>query len=206
MGETGKTNIAYVNISLIAVNIIYFLFLEIAGSTEDSYFMMNHGALYWVSVIEDKEYFRLLTSMFMHQGIDHIINNMIILFVLGEKLEHALGRIKYLIFYITSGLCAGIVSMSMNMFLDKNVYSVGASGAIFGVIGGLLYAVLINRGQLEDLSTRQLLVVIGFSLYFGFTSMNVDNIAHVSGLIFGILLAILLYRKPKRTGYYERYK
>ncbi len=66
------------------------------------------------------------------------------------------------------------------------------------MIGGLLYAVLVNRGRLEDLSVRQLVVVIACSLYFGFTSTGVDNAAHIGGLLVGVVMGILLYRKPRR--------
>ena len=75
----------------------------------------------------------------------------------------------------------------------------GASGAIFGVVGGLIYVVAVNKGRLEDLSTRQLVIMAAFSLYLGFTSTGVDNTAHVAGLVIGIILAAILYRKPKRT-------
>ena len=81
---------------------------------------------------------------------------------------------------------------------DPMVVSAGASGAIFGVIGGLFYAVAVNKGRLEDLQTKQLAVMIVLSLYMGLTSSDVDNAAHVAGLILGILLGILLYRKPKK--------
>ena len=189
---------AFVNIGLIAINVIYFLYLEMTGSTENTQFMVAHGAMYAPLVLEGGEYFRLLTSVFMHFGINHIMNNMLILFILGDNLERALGHIKYLLFYLLCGVGANVVSIILNLGDYRSVVSAGASGAIFGVIGGLLYAVLINRGRLEDLSARQLLIMIACSLYFGFTSTGVDNAAHVGGLFFGIVLGILLYRKPRK--------
>lgn len=197
MGNGRRRNIAYVNGLIIAVNVIYFLYLELAGSTDDLNFMVEQGAMYAPYVVEYKEYYRLFTSIFMHFGIDHILNNMVILFVLGDNLERALGKLKYLLFYIVCGVGANIISMQFNISQYRHVVSAGASGAIFGVIGGLLYAVVVNRGQLEDLSTRQLVMVIGCSLYFGFTGSGVDNVAHVSGLILGILMSMILYRKPR---------
>lgn len=197
MGNGRRKNIAYVNGLIISVNIIYFLYLELAGSSEDLNFMVEHGAMYAPYVVEYKEYYRLFTSMFMHFGIDHILNNMVILFVLGDNLERALGKVKYLLFYIICGVGANIISMQFNVSQYRQVVSAGASGAIFGVIGGLLYAVVINRGQLEDLSTRQLVMMIGCSLYFGFISSGVDNAAHVAGLVLGILMSMILYRKPR---------
>lgn len=189
---------AYVNTGLIAINVLYFLFLEATGSSENTSFMVAHGAMYAPLVIEKGEYYRLITSVFMHFGISHIMNNMLILFILGDNLERALGHIKYLFFYLICGVGANIVSMAVNLGEYRNVVSAGASGAIFGVIGGLLYAVIINRGRLEDLSTRQLVVMIVCSLYFGFTSTGVDNAAHIAGLLIGIVMGILLYRKPRK--------
>ncbi|GLB32108.1 hypothetical protein LAD12857_40310 [Lacrimispora amygdalina] len=197
MDEFSRRKKAYVNICLIALNVIYFLFLEMIGSTEDTRFMVSHGAMFASLVIERREYYRLFTSVFMHFGINHIMNNMLILFILGDNLERALGHIKYLVFYLICGVGANVVSMIVNLSRYRSVVSAGASGAIFGVIGGLLYAVAVNRGQLEDLSTRQLVVVILCSLYFGFTSTGVDNAAHVAGLITGVIMGVILYRRPR---------
>lgn len=197
MDEFSRRKKAFVNIGLIAVNVIYFLYLEMNGSSEDTQFMVSHGAMYAPLVIERGEYYRLITSTFMHFGINHIMNNMLILFILGDNLERALGHIKYLLFYLICGVGANVASMIINLSGYRNVVSAGASGAIFGVIGGLLYAVAVNRGQLEDLSTRQLVVVILCSLYFGFTSTGVDNAAHIAGLIIGIIMGVILYRRPR---------
>lgn len=96
MGNHGKK--AYVNGAIIAVNIIYFLFLEITGSSLNTGFMVKRGAMYAPLILQYGEYYRLLTSVFMHFGIGHLINNMLVLFVLGDNLERALGKVKYLIF------------------------------------------------------------------------------------------------------------
>lgn len=186
---------AYVNGLLIALNVLFFLYLEITGSSENVYFMYTKGAMSAPTVLEDGEYYRLLTAMFMHFGIRHIMNNMLVLFVLGDNLERALGHVKYLIFYLLCGIGSNWVSM-MAHSTDTMTVSAGASGAIFGVVGGLLYVVTANKGRLEDLSTRQLVIMIFFSLYLGYTSTGVDNTAHLSGLVIGIVLAIILYHRP----------
>ena len=186
---------AYVNGLLIVLNVLFFLYLEITGSSENVYFMYTKGAMSAPAVLEDGEYYRLLTAMFMHFGIRHIMNNMLVLFVLGDNLERALGHVKYLIFYLLCGIGSNWVSM-MAHSTDTMTVSAGASGAIFGVVGGLLYVVTANKGRLEDLSTRQLVIMIFFSLYLGYTSTGVDNTAHLSGLVIGIVLAIILYHRP----------
>lgn len=205
--RSGKKS--YVTGILIALNVLVFLYLEITGSSEDAYFMYEKGAMFAPAVFLEKEYYRLVTAMFMHFGIRHIIDNMIVLFALGDNLERALGHVKYLIFYMACGIGSNWISMMVDG-ADSNIVSAGASGAIFGIVGGLLYAVLINKGRLEDLNLKQLLVMIGLSLYLGFNDAGVDNVAHVSGLILGIIFGIILYRKPKKDKdrkeyYYERY-
>ena len=193
---------AYINDTLIIVNILYFLWLEFCGSTENAWFMVEHGAMYVPLIVKHGEYYRLLTSVFMHFGISHLVNNMIIQFVLGDNLERALGRIKYLVFYLVCGVGANVFSMIVSINDYEPAVSAGASGAIFGVIGGLLYAVIRNRGQLEDLSTRQLTMLVVCSLYFGFTSTGVDNAAHIGGLVLGFLLGVLFYTGPEERKPY----
>ena len=113
MGKKG--NRAYINGAIIILNIVYFLYLEIAGSSENSLFMIEKGALYLPLLIEKKQYYRLITSVFMHFGIDHLLNNMLVLFVLGDNLERALGHIKYLIFYLLCGVGANCVSIAFDV-------------------------------------------------------------------------------------------
>lgn len=188
------------NTALIILNVIVFLYTDLFGSIENSYFLLNHGALYWPAVIDKSEYYRLITYMFLHGGIEHLANNMIVLLFLGDNLERAAGKWRFLAMYFGSGILAGIASMGYNMLNNKHAISVGASGAIFGVVGAMAYIVMINKGRLENISTRQLIVFVIFSLYGGLTSQGVDNAAHIGGLIAGAFLALLLYRKQKKKG------
>lgn len=192
---------------LVALNVVVFLALEFMGDTENSAFMLAHGALFPVEVLADGEWYRLFTCMFLHFGIRHLGNNMVVLFFLGDNLERALGHVKYVILYVTSGLCASALSLAMMLRTGDFAVSAGASGAIFGVIGAMIYVLVRNQGRLEDLTAKRLIFMAALSLYFGFTSTGVDNYAHLGGLLSGILLAILLYRKKRRYsagGYQSR--
>ena len=197
--EQQKKRTAWVNNTLIILNILYFLYLETTGSSTDTLCMLKHGAMYAPYILDNREYYRLLTTIFMHFGIHHIANNMLILFVLGDTAEQALGSAKYLAFYLLCGIGANIISMAWDLHSFTQSVGAGASGAIFGVAGGLLYIVMINRGRLENLSAQRLIIMIMFSLFLGVTSPHVDNTAHMSGLILGIILAAVLYRKPKKS-------
>ena len=122
---------------------------------------------------------------------------MLVLAYIGDNLERALGKVKYLVLYLAAGIGSSAVSAVWSMFKDEYSVSGGASGAIFGVVGALLVIVIKNRGQLEDLSSRQLVFFAGFSIYHGVTSAGIDNMAHISGFLIGALLGGLLYRRKR---------
>ena len=181
-------------ISLIVINIAAFIILSFMGNTLDASFMADHGAVFWPYVTEGKEYYRLFTSMFMHFGVEHLINNMIVLGAIGIHLEPHLGKIKFLIIYFISGLGAGLLSLFVNMMTRSISVSAGASGAIFGLMGALLYVVVKNKGLVEGIDKSRMIFMVILSLYLGFTSPGTDNIAHIGGLMSGFVLALVLYR------------
>ncbi len=180
---------------LIGINIIYFLIVELfGGSTLDTNVLIRWGGAY-VPYIEEGQYWRLFTAMFLHAGIRHLLNNMILLYVLGIALEPQLGRIKYTILYLVCGLIGNIVSYEYYLSQGNYTVSIGASGAIYAVMGALIWVVIRNKGRVAGYSIQQMLLLLAFSLYFGFTSAGVANSAHLAGLVSGFLMAILLYRK-----------
>lgn len=183
---------------LAAVNVIVFLALSIQGMTEDAEFMLHHGAMYVPYVAEGDEYYRLFTCMFLHFGFEHLMNNMVVLLIVGWNLEMAVGKVKYLFLYIGSGLCGNVVSAIWDIRTGEYAVSAGASGAVFGMIGALLYVALRNRGRIGDISGRGIAFMVIVTLYYGFSNTGVDNAAHVGGLLSGFLLAVLLYRKRER--------
>lgn len=180
------------------INIVIFVGLTLIGMTEDAVFMLTKGAMYTPYVTEYGEYYRLFTSMFLHFGIQHLGSNMLLLFMVGSQLEKEMGPIKYTILYLVSGLAGNILSMMSDIKTGDYAVSGGASGAIFGVVGGMLLVVIRNRGRVGTMTSNGLLVMIGLSLYLGFTSTGIDNLAHVGGLGCGFLLATFLYWKPHR--------
>ena len=186
-----------INTIIIAVNVIVFIAIEVIGSTYDTGLMLACGASYWPLILYKHQYYRLLTSAFLHFGLEHLFSNMLVLGFIGDNLERALGSIKYLIFYLLCAVGSGAASFGVALLLDENIVSAGASGAIFGVAGGILYVLIANHGRLEDLTSLQIFMFIIFTLYNGMRSTNVDNVAHLSGVIIGFVLAMIMYR-PKR--------
>ena len=183
---------------LILINVLVFLVSDLTGYSQDVMHMLDLGAAYTPLITEGGEVYRLFTSMFLHFGIAHLLNNMLVLFVLGSRLERAAGKIRFLVIYLLGGVAGNVISLLLE--LDSGDYSVsaGASGAVFAVMGAMIYIVVRNRGWLEDLSWRQIVVMALFSLYFGFASSGGDNAAHVGGLISGGILEVILYHPRRR--------
>lgn len=195
-----------VTLILVLINVLVYFISSHFGNVYDAQDMYRMGAMTFDAVFIRKEFWRLFTAMFLHYGISHLANNMVSLLCLGTMLERRIGSLRFAILYLVSGLLAGFSSMAVDYYqivrLQESSYAVsaGASGAIFGVIGGLIAIVLMqhfwkDRNQTEEISMRSLLLMTFFTLWEGFASVGVDNAAHVGGLIFGFLLSFLLARK-----------
>ena len=183
---------------LILINVLVFLVSDLTGYSQDVMHMLDLGAAYTPLITEGGEVYRLFTSMFLHFGIAHLLNNMLVLFVLGSRLERAAGKLRFLVSYLLGGVAGNVISLLLELNRGDYSVSAGASGAGFAVMGAMIYIVVRNRGWLEDLSWRQIVVMALFSLYFGFASSGVDNAAHVGGLISGGILAVILYHPRRR--------
>lgn len=187
-----------VTVILILINVLVFLVSDLTGYSQDVMHMLDLGAAYTPLITEGGEVYRLFTSMFLHFGIAHLLNNMLVLFVLGSRLERAAGKLRFLVIYLLGGVAGNVISLLLELNRGDYSVSAGASGAVFAVMGAMIYIVVRNRGWLEDLSWRQIVVMALFSLYFGFASSGVDNAAHVGGLISGGILAVILYHPRRR--------
>lgn len=188
--------------ALILINVLVFIAVEFTGTSQDAWHVLEYGAAYTPYIIQNGEVYRLFTSMFLHFGIEHLVNNMLVLFVLGSRLERVIGKIRFLLIYLLGGIAGNVVSLLLELKTQEFSVSAGASGAVFAVMGAMIYVVIRNKGWLGDLSMRQILVMAAFSLYFGFTSSGVDNAAHIGGLLAGFVLAVLFWYPSGSRGIY----
>ena len=154
-----------VTAGLILLNILVFLIVEFTGSSQNTMHMLDCGAAFTPMIIQGGEYYRLFTCMFLH--FEHLLNNMLVLFVLGSRLEQVIGKIKFLLIYLIGGVLGNVISLLIELRTQDFAVSAGASGAVFAVMGAMIYIVIRNKGWLGDLSMRQILVMAAFSLYFG---------------------------------------
>lgn len=171
---------------IIFINILVFILMYIWGSgSEHIPTLLKFGANNRVLVVDFHQYYRLLTCAFLHIGIIHLFFNMYALYVIGAQVESFFGKTKYLIIYLGSAITASLLSICLS-----NSVSAGASGAIFGLLGALLYFGYHYRLYLGNTIRSQIIPLIVINLVFGFMMSGVDNAAHIGGLIGGIFLAM----------------
>lgn len=176
-----------VSIILVGINVIVFVLCTFTGNL-----LYNRGELSLWGVCEQKQYLRIIWSMFLHVDMDHIFNNMLILFFFGAMIEKEVGHVRYAVFYFASGIGGSLASLFYKAMTNDQVASVGASGALFGLDGLLLSMVLFSKRRMENVTPLRVVLMIVYSLYGGFTGGNVDNAAHVGGLIVGFTAGTLM--------------
>lgn len=176
--------VSFVTAAIVVVNIMVFFLCEFLGSTEDTGFMVNMGAMEYRRMSENHEFYRLLTCMFLHFGLAHLVNNMFMLGVVGTQVEQWLGHLRYALIYLISGLGASITSLAYHRIMGEDVVSAGASGAIYGIFGALLIMILKKRA---DETTRSRVLFVVALLIIGSFQENVDFAAHVGGLVVGVI-------------------
>ena len=188
-----KQKIPVITYILIAINIVAYVF-GIFFTNYDAYISVFgiHG-----DSIRAGQIYRLLTGIFIHSGITHIAFNCYALYVIGSQLESFFGKWKYTIIYLFSGLIGGLFSMTFG----GNYISVGASGAIFGLMGSLLYFGYHYRVYLGNVVKSQILPLVLTNLLIGFIVPGIDKYAHIGGLIGGALITIALGVKDKSTAF-----
>ena len=191
-----KQRLNSISALFVLINIVYFLILELIGATSNIEEMVRFGASRADLVFFNYEYFRLVSSMFMHFDIMNIAGNMIILFLLGERLEHVIGKV--ILIYLLSGIFSSVFSCIYDIYVNDMVVSAGASGAVFGIIGALIYILAVSKRMVEGLELRSMILMTVLMLYYGFTSSNVDNIAHIAGGLIGFVLSMAIYRPIRR--------
>lgn len=147
-----------------------------------------------ILLVKNGEIYRLLTCAFLHVGLIHLVVNMYSLRVIGPSVESLIGKGKFVFIYLISAISASLMSL---VFVDSNIVSVGASGAIFGLMGALLYFGYHYRLYLNDAIKTQIIPVILFNLIIGFMMPGIDNGAHIGGLIGGYLATMAIGIKNK---------
>ncbi|NTU25096.1 rhomboid family intramembrane serine protease [Bacillus tequilensis] len=181
--QNGKPIFTYV---FIALQILMFFLLERNGGSTNTETLVAFGAKE-NSLIAAGEWWRLLTPIVLHIGIAHLAFNTLALWSVGTAVERMYGSGRFLLIYLAAGITGSIAS-----FVFSPYPSAGASGAIFGCLGALLYVALSNRKMFLRTIGTNIIVIILINLGFGFAVSNIDNSGHIGGLIGGFFAAAAL--------------
>ena len=186
-----KPIVTYILFGIMAIMMVLTFILD--TNSKNLVTLYNLGAL-----IKNGTPIRLITSIFLHAGIIHFAMNAWALKLLGCQTENLYGHIKTLIIFIYSGIVGNLLSL---LFMGENTISVGASGAIFGLMGAILYFALNQRTYMGEALKREILPVIIINLLLGFMISGINMEAHLGGLIGGILISTALGIKYKTSKF-----
>ncbi len=190
-----KAKFPMITYLLIAFNLIMYFVPYLFGESQG---MILDFCVHGPSV-RAGQYYRLITGAFLHSGLMHLAFNCYALYIIGSQLESFLGKFKFTIIYFISALFGSLFSITFY----GNAASVGASGAIFGLMGSLLYFGYHYRVYLGNVLKSQIIPLIIVNLVLGFVVQGVDNAAHIGGLIGGALVTMALGVKNK-SSWFER--
>ncbi len=190
---------------LIAINSIVYLLSALLSQDimdMDTETLVHMGALYGPYVVQEGEWWRLFTAMFLHGGMTHLLMNMFSLYIVGRGAEMYFDTKSYIAIYLFSGLIGGLVSLSIH----PASVGVGASGAIFGVFGALAGFFLAHREKIATHTKafmKDFAIIIGINLVIGFSIPSVDVSAHLGGLAVGFAGGFILSKNPRSILVYS---
>ncbi len=189
---------------IIFLNILFFLLSALqSGNIVDIDLdtLVDLGALYGPLVVKQGEWWRLLSAMFLHGGMTHILMNMVSLYIIGRGMELYFPKAAYLAIYLLSGLVGGLLSL----YMHPMSVGIGASGAIFGVFGALAGFFLAHRKRIGAYSRefmRDFAVILGLNLMLGLSISSIDMSAHIGGLVTGMVGGYMIARYPRSLPFF----
>ena len=172
-------------VGFIVINILLYVISAFSGDL-----LYNEGAFSLRYLLQGQEWWRFVTSLFLHANMDHLVGNMMMLYLAGGLVEKYVGKRKYAILYFVSGISGSLFYALYEFSTGKYVDSIGASGAVFGVIGALFVIVVHHKGKYAGITTGRMIFMIAYMIYMGFRTSNVNNAAHIGGLLGGVILTV----------------
>ena len=167
---------------IMLICILMYVLVVFMGASNKAYLLLGANLK---SLVKSGQIYRLITYAFLHGGLVHLITNMYSLYIIGSQIENNYGKLKFIFIYLVSALTGGLLSAIFN-----NNISIGASGAIFGLLGALVYFGFHFRLYLSDALKTRIIPVILINLLIGFMVTGIDNACHIGGLIGGYLAAM----------------
>ena len=193
-----RNSMPVVTYILLATNVLVWLFLEWWGSSTDTATLLAAGAMKYDLVVEQGQFYRLFNAMFLHIGIAHLFYNMFSLYIFGSRLEKFMKPLQAIIVYLGAGLVGSIASMAAAFISGNYAVSAGASGAVYGLMGSLLFISLVHRRPIEGITTYVLWLFFVLGIVYSVLTPNVDIFAHLGGFVGGVgITAIVLISSRK---------
>ena len=188
----GANGVVVITWLFLAINVGVWLVIQLTGGlfSQDVDVLLRFGAMFG-PLIATGEYWRFFTAMFLHANIIHLLFNCLALFIFGRLVEGVYGNVRFTVIYLLAGLAGGALSYMFN----KTAIGVGASGAIFGIVGALAAYFIVHRDTLGDMGRRNLTgiaTIAAINLAIGLLIPNIDNWAHFGGLAGGFVMGLAL--------------
>lgn len=181
---------------LLGIMAVYFVVITLNGGSTNTETLVNFGAFFPPYILKNNEYYRFVTSIFIHIGVAHIFFNGYALYIFGTQIEKVMGRIKYILFFLITGVGGNVVTYivslgSQNAFLTV---SAGASGSLFGILGAFLYLIRHHKNMISPEGRKSILTMLAINLGLTLLVPNISITAHFGGLAIGYLASYIFIK------------
>lgn len=193
---------SHISFVFILINVVMWVILEYNGGSTNLETLLRFGAINVDWILATGQYWRLISSVFLHIGFAHLAYNVFALYIFGSRLEKYINIPQYLFIYIFSGFIGGLFSFGGSMLMDTNSIAAGASGAIYGLLGAILILSKASGQSIDGLNSYMMWLIFIFGIVFSVVSPSVDAFAHVGGFVGGLVAStpIVIFGKRQLGG------
>ena len=174
----------------LSIMVLYFLFITVNGGSTNMETLVRYGALFPPFIIEYGQYYRLVTAIFIHIGISHLLFNSYALYIFGPQIERLMGPKKYIGFFLLTGLGGNLATFFFNFYS----ISAGASSSLFGLFGAFFYLIRKHGDMVTAQGKKDILSLIGINLLLTFLVPSISITAHLGGFITGYILSYIFIK------------
>lgn len=182
-----KSKITFI---FLTIMIIYFIFITLNGGSTNNETLVRYGAFYPPFILRYNEYYRFITSIFIHIGVTHIFFNGYALYIFGPQIERLMGSTKYLLFFLLTGIGGNLATFFFNFL----TLSAGASGSLFGLFGAFLYLIHRHKNMVTPEGRKSILSLLAINLALTIFIPSISVTAHIGGLVIGYLLSYVFIK------------
>lgn len=174
-----------VTLTLVIINTVVFGLTVLLAPIPTVFGMMDYD------LVSKGQVYRLFTAIFLHGGVEHILSNMVMLYAAGDLLEKRIGHVRFALAYLVSGIAGNAVSYLYETVSGIRYTAVGASGAVYGIMG-VIICLAIRKVKGFEIPKQRILLALFFSIYSSFAIPNIDYAAHIGGMIAGLIAGLFL--------------